>query len=375
VSSVWSAAHVAAIDDRSAPRAPVIGPGDVRPVLPGLDVWDMWPLAWRDGSTAAVMGGIVWFALSAPQLPDPIDRHGLARIRLLLQRGAVWLDAGNLFADGFAPGSRDWSGSAILDGDEVTLFFTAAGRRGEAKLTVEQRLFQTRGTLDASGALPVIADWSEPTEMVASDDDVYVLVNQAEGAPGKLKAWRDPGYFYDSPSGRSYVVFAASLKGSAHEANGAIGIARAVDEEFSGWDLLLPPLVTADGVSNELERPHIIRRDGLYYLFWSTQAHVFGAGGPAGPTGLYGMVAPGLFGPYEPLNGSGLVLANPVAEPLQAYSWWVMGDLSVTSFVDYWGMQRRKLEDHPELLRSRFGGVPAPFLRLALKGATARLVP
>ncbi|OYV65938.1 MAG: hypothetical protein B7X09_04355 [Acidiphilium sp. 21-66-27] len=136
---------------------------------------------------------------------------------------------------------------------------------------------------------------------------------------------------------------------------------------------LLDPLITADGVCNELERPHAVSYRGQYYVFWSTQATVFEQGGPVGPTGLYGMVAPSLFGPYRPINGSGLVLANPPSEPTQAYSWWVMGDLSVTSFVDYWGLRGRMPATNPELARSQFGGVPAPFLQLRLDGDRAWL--
>ncbi len=372
--ALWLPSHVAAISPRDDIFAPVITAQNTVPVLPGLDVWDMWPLALRDGKTATISGATLWFALTARQFPDPIERHGHARIRLLIQRGEAWQDAGAIFEDGFAPGSRDWSGSAIIDQETgvVTLFFTAAGRRGEEKLTVEQRLFFTRGRLDQSGDQPIISQWSEPREFIVSDDNIYTLVNQAEGAPGELKAFRDPGYFRDPVDGRDYVLFAASYKPSLNKCNGMVGIARSDDPSMENWTLL-DPLIIADGVCNELERPHAVSYNGLYYVFWSTQASVFEKNGPIGPTGLYGMVAPSLFGPYRPVNGSGLVLANPPSEPYQAYSWWVMGDLSVTSFVDYWGLGGRVLADHPELVRSRFGGVPAPFLRLALDGDRAHL--
>ncbi len=373
--AVWTAAHVAKLHTTDVPRIPVIGADDLLPGLPGLDIWDMWPLNLRDGSTAAIAGGVLWFALAAPIQPDPILRHGFARIRLLWQVGSAWFDCGNALPDGFAPGSRDWSGSAIYDfiTRDVTLFFTAAGRRGEDKLTVEQRLFQTTGTLDLSAKLPAIRNWVTPREMVVSDDDNYMLVNQAEGLPGKLKAFRDPAYFRDPADGRHYIVFAASLKNSPHEANGAVGIARALNDALTEWELL-PPLLSADGINNELERPQLVYARGMYYLFWSTQAHVFAQGLKPGPTGMYGMAAPSLFGHYEPLNGSGLVVANPQAEPLQAYSWCVLGDFSVTSFVDYWGMAGRTLEAHPELLRSQFGGVPAPFFKIRVEGTNAYLV-
>ncbi len=132
------------------------------------------------------------------------------------------------------------------------------------------------------------------------------------------------------------------------------------------WELL-PPIVSADGLNNELERPHAIFHEGLYYLFWSTQRHVFDPGGPTGPTGLYGMVASSLRGDWSPLNGTGLVFRNPPSAPAQAYSWLVMPDLKVTSFVDDWGVSEGKE-------RRNFGATFAPTLSLSLEGNDARLI-
>ncbi|HTM96970.1 MAG TPA: glycoside hydrolase family 68 protein, partial [Croceibacterium sp.] len=65
------------------------------------------------------------------------------------------------------------------------------------------------------------------------------------------------------------------------------------------------------------------------------------------------------------LNGTGLVFANPPEAPAQAYSWLVLPDLSVTSFVDNWG--REPAEPR------RFGASFAPALHLRLDGANAVL--
>ena len=73
------------------------------------------------------------------------------------------------------------------------------------------------------------------------------------------------------------------------------------------------------------------------------------------------MVAPSLFGPWMPLNGTGLVAANPPAAPMQAYSWLVLPDLRVGSFVD-----RIPTSDGRD-----FGGMPAPEYRLILEGDRA----
>jgi levansucrase len=115
---------------------------------------------------------------------------------------------------------------------------------------------------------------------------------------------------------------------------------------------------------------------GRYHLFISTQARTF-APGVAGPTGLYGFSAPALRGPYEPLNVSGVVLRNPDAEPTQAYSWLVMPDLRVASFVDAHSLRGRTADEVAAAgaaeARRHFGGTLAPVVRLRLDGGTAGL--
>ncbi|WP_155355373.1 glycoside hydrolase family 68 protein [Acrocarpospora macrocephala] len=126
-------------------------------------------------------------------------------------------------------------------------------------------------------------------------------------------------------------------------------------------------MLTADGINREIERPHVVVHESSYYLFFCTQRHSFEPPGSA-PTGLYGFVAPRLTGPYEPLNGSGLVIGNPSAQPDQAYAWMVLTDLRVVSFVNY-----RTTDADAELTRSHFGGTIAPFLRLTLNGTVSKL--
>lgn len=360
----WTRAHLTAIGS-PAPAAPVIGRGDLPAPLPGLDLWDWWPVTDRAGAPAEVEGGMLVMALAAPRMPDPDARHGAARIRLLHRRGNSWTDCGDLLPDGFAPGSREWSGSAVLDPATgmVTLYFTAAGRRGEAEPSFGQRLFETRGRLDGL----TVTDWTAPAECVVPDGQWYETEMTGGGGIGTIKAFRDPAWFEDPADGRAHLVFAASCAGSASPWSGAVGHAV---QDGTGWRLA-PPILAADGLNNELERPHLVRHDGLYYLFWSTQRKVFADDIPAGPTGLYGMVAPSLDGPYRPLNGSGLVFGNPDVAPAQAYSWLVLPDLTVESFADLVGLAQSP-RDVAEA-RAHFGGVPAPTLRLRLSGDRASL--
>ena len=348
--------------------APLIGDDDVRRVGDEIDIWDAWPVQRRDGLPAVLDDGVtLWMALGSPRFADPDERHNHARLHLLARTDRRWSHLGPTMPDGFSPGSREWSGSAVLDpgSRELDLYFTATGRRGEVKPTFVQRLFRARATLDNGAGAWRFRDWRDLAELVVQDTATYMTTDAGCGGPGTIKAFRDPAYFNDPVSGTDYAFFAGSQAESRSSFNGVIGAA--VSDSASGGDWrLLPPLVSADGLNNELERPHVIRHEGRYYLFWSTQAQVFDPAGPAGPTGLYGMVSERLLGGWQPLNGTGLVFANPPESPAQAYSWLVLPDRSVISFVDDWGPAAPGR-------RRRFGGTFAPTLRLALDGASARL--
>ncbi|WP_010545332.1 glycoside hydrolase family 68 protein [Sphingomonas elodea] len=340
----------------------------------GIDLWDMWPIEQADGTPAAPGGVPLWLALTAPCADDPEARHAVARIRLVSERKGAWHVHGPAMPDGLSAGSREWSGSALFDPTTsiVTLFYTAAGRRGETGTSFEQRLFQVRFRLVLDGDTPRAEAPYDHRESIVADDHWYMVVNQREGAAGTIKALGDPGLFRDPASGRQYLLFTGSKPGSASAWNGVIGVAEAVDDTLSAWRLR-PPLVSADGRNNELERPHLRHVGGLYYLFWSTQAKVFAPDGPIGPTGLYGMVGPSPLGPFTPLNGTGLVAANPLQAPFQAYSWWVMQDLRVTSFADLPEVATMDSVAEVAARRRHFGGYPAPWFRLELDGAHSRI--
>jgi levansucrase len=123
---------------------------------------------------------------------------------------------------------------------------------------------------------------------------------------------------------------------------------------------MLPPLLTAVGVNDQTERPHFVFQDGKYYLF--TISHTFTYGdGVTGPDGVYGFVADSLFGPYVPLNGSGLVLGNPSSQPFQTYSHCVMPNGLVTSFID-------SVPTGEGGTQVRIGGTEAPTVGIKIKG-------
>jgi levansucrase len=376
--TIWSAAHVSTLTLSPEAQLGVIGAENAQPLLPDVALWDIWPVQTDDGSLADIAGGSLWVMLSAPREADPDARHNKARMRLIQRTPSGWLDCGDLLPDGFSPGSREWSGSTRINTQtgDVTLWFTAAGRRGEINPDAEQRLFQAMGKLDVSGALPVIAQWCNLTESVQNDGTHYADLNINKGVPGRIKGFRDPYWFRDPATGKGYVLFTGSKSAAQSQSDydGVIGVAEATDIDGFAPFALLPPIIDADGLANELERPHMFVRDGLYYLFWSTQSSVFAHGAPRPPTGLYGMVGPTLFGPFEPLNGSGLVLANPVSEPRQAYAWQVLPSLDVVSFVDFWGLKNRDITSNPDLKAAHFGGTIAPMVKIEINGKNTRII-
>ena len=342
-----------------------MAPEDIVRISSDMDVWDSWPLAMRDGRPFPWRGGELWFALAAPACEDPEARHGMARIHGFHRADGRFTHLGPVFPEGFSPGSREWSGSAVIHEGTIRLFFTAAGVRAEERVSFGQRIFASTAQFGQDGER--FAGWSEPVEIVRPADMHYMARHDGAGHPGEIKAFRDPAFFR-AAGGKEYLLFTASSASCQGGHNGVIGCAALGSD---GTYQKLAPLVDACGTNNELERPHIVERAGLFYLFWSTQAKVFAPGIDA-PTGLYGAVAPGISGPWRLLNGHGLVFANPEAEPFQTYSWWVLPDLSVAAFVDYWGIGDASVREKPKG-RTHFGGTFAPFLRLHLDGAAARL--
>ncbi|MDM7955918.1 glycoside hydrolase family 68 protein [Blastomonas sp.] len=367
MTTAWTAAHIAAIADQPMPAMGLIGEAEAARILPDLLLWDMWPLQMPDGRLAPVNAGSLWMVLAAHDRGDPILRHFEAKIRLLHLDATGWHDLGDMLPQGLGDHEREWSGSAVLEDGIVTLYFTAAGY-ADTPGGFQQRLVETTGTLEADGR---ITGWTAVRECFAADGTVYLPADRHDGAPGTVKAFRDPAFFIDPEDGARYLAFTASLAASDSAFNGAVGLARM--EQSGRWQLL-PPVVHADTLNNELERAQIIAHQGLYYVFWSTQRSVFAPDGPSGPTGFYGMVAQTLSGPWRPLNGTGLVIANPEIEPMQAFSWYVSAELLVCSFVDHWGLGGRDPAQSAFTTAETFAGTPAPMVRIALDGETSRIV-
>ena len=360
MTTAWTADCVRKIASSRIPRIPMIVGESPSTLTPGRVYWDMWPIQDRDGFVAPIRGRELWMALSAPDRRDPSLRHFEAKIRLIERKGGEWFDLGDVLPQFPVDYEREWAGSAVTDGEGVSLYFTAAGTN-QRPGGYQQRLMEAHSIIGPKG-LPDA--WTSPRPSITRPAPEYMAADAHEGEAGMIKAFRDPAYFRDPDGGQEYLIFTASLAAAASDYNGAIGIARQTGD---GWELL-PPLIHADGVNNELERAHVVFHAGLYYAFWVTQRSTFAPGLRDAPNGLYGMVSDSLLGEYRPLNDTGLVLANPETEPFQSYSWFVTRELLVSSFVDFRGLQGGAVPTDPDRASALFGGVPAPLLKLEIDG-------
>ncbi|WP_435359584.1 glycoside hydrolase family 68 protein [Haloarchaeobius sp. DFWS5] len=387
----WTRESAAGIARSEETVTPIIYPPTTE-TDPDYHVWDTWLLRNRDGSVATPGGYRVIFCLSAPAHLLPGKRHDVATIRYFYSRdGETWHRGGVAIEPDEAHGSRQWAGSALLDDDgTLYLYYTAAGFSAEDELTYTQRLacgsgghVETDGTADPESgeALSLVGPWDHDI-LLEPDGDRYETEAQSRGM---TYTFRDPWFFEDPVSGKTYLLFEANTpvpEGSdrcdgdsaQQEFNGSVGIAESPSGDPTDWQFR-DPLVDAVGVNQELERPHFVVDDGTYYLFVSSHVHTF-APGLSGYDALYGFVADDLFGEYEPLNDSGLVLTTPQNAPFQAYSWLVYphrDELLVTSFVNYVEFDQPSLDDvallpDSEQLR-RFGGTLAPTARLGYEGS------
>lgn len=363
----WTAAQLADLAPCKAGQIPLVASPDPSALDRARVYWDMWPVQDTGGMPARIAGREMWMALTAPQRGDPGLRHFEAKIHYLERREGGWHDRGPVLPVAATPYEREWAGSAVLRDGTLTVFFTAAGTSSRPG-GYQQSLWQASARLQGDGWPGM---WSLPAPLIARASPLYMAADAHDGAPGTIKAFRDPAFFRDPADGAEYLAFTASLGGSDDAFNGAFGLAR---WQAGEWQLL-PPLIAADGVNNELERAHLVHHAGRYYAFWSTQTHTFAPHLRHAPTGLYGMVADHLLGEYRPLNGTGLVLANPRSEPHQTYSWFVDASLQVCSFVDFHGLKGAGIPTDPAAANAAFGGVPAPLLRLAIDGDQCQLAP
>jgi levansucrase len=376
--AVWSRAQALKVRSDVTNTKPVIPP-DFPVMSDQVWVWDTWPMVNLDTKPVRFKGWHVIFSLTAPRSVPFGDRHWYARIGFFFSRdGQHWRYGGNLFPSGTSLGSREWAGSAIRTGNQVSLFYTASGKDNPTSVDPSdalQRLATASGRIHADDDRVWFSGFRNHKIIAEADGRLYQTLQQSQAGP-IIYAFRDPFVFRDPADGQVYMLFEGNTAGvsGSHPCTsreigpvppghtlpadaalytGNIGLARARSSSMRSWELL-PPVLSANCVNQQTERPHLVIDHGAYYLFTISHKFTF-APGLTGPDGLYGFLGESLRSDYRPLNGSALVLGNPDEAPVQQYSEYVMPNWLVESFID-------------TLPGEIFGGTLAPTLRLRVEG-------
>lgn len=382
--TIWTRAEALKIHADDPTTTQPLVPLDFPVMNAHLAFWDTWALRDITGIPTAFNGWDIIFQLTAPlehnDNPDIIqdweNRHGHARISYSYSRdGKSWIYGGYLFAEGASPTTREWAGCTLItDDNNIEMYYTA--------VTPGATITKTVGKIYSDDQKVWFSGFDDFHSLLEADGQIYQTELQ-----NAYWAFRDPWVFEDPQSGRTYMLFegnVAGVRGTHHVGDnekgpvppghedidaarfqtGCVGIAECLDKQRSRWRLL-PPLVTAVGVNDQTERPHLVFRDERYYLFTISHTFTF-ASGVTGPDGIYGFVSDNLRHGYEPLNASGLVLGNPSSQPFQTYSHYVAPDGLVQSFID--SVPAGTGAD------IRIGGTLAPTVRIELDGNNTYVV-
>jgi levansucrase len=244
-----------------------------------------------------------------------------------------------------------------------------------------QRLATASGEIHADASGVWFTGFRDHKIILEPDGRLYQTLAQSQSGP-IIYAFRDSFVFRDPADDEVYMLFEGNSGGRAgtHTCGprelgpvppghtvpadarfytGNIGLARSLGADMRRWELL-PPLLSANCVNQQTERPHLVIERGAYYLFTISHTFTF-APGLTGPDGLYGFVGKSLRSDYRPLNASALVLGNPADAPVQQYSEYVMPNWLVESFID-------------TLPGEIFGGTLAPTLRIEVEGSNTYFV-
>lgn len=438
--SRWTRADARQIAAMSDPTVPVAQnslpswltmpdiPEDFPMINPGVWVWDTWPLSDFYANNIAFDGWEIIFSLTADPHAGYVfdDRHVHARIGYFYRRAGVpaalrpsdggWTYGGHLFPDGSSAQvfgaipmtqNAEWSGSARLlnQGGTVSLYYTAlAFNRNPdgSNITPPVAIItRTDGHVHANKNGIWFTGFKDHTALLQPDG-----VNYQTGTQNQFYSFRDPFTFIDPAHPENvYMVFEGNTAGprgartctdadlgyapndpyredlQAVMDSGAafqkanVGLAVATDRDLKTWKFL-PPILSANCVDDQTERPQIYLKDGKYYLFTITHRTTYAAG-IDGPDGVMGFVGNGIRSDFLPMNGgSGLVLGNPtdLNEPagapfaldpnqnsrtFQSYSHYIMPGGLVESFVDAIGTRR--------------GGTLAPTVKINIAGPTTTI--
>lgn len=324
-----------------------------------LEIWDSWPV--QDAKTGYVSNWNGYqLVIGMMGVPNTNDNH----IYLLYNKYGDnnfnnWKNAGPIFGLG-TPVIQQWSGSATLNKDgSVQLYYTKVDTSDNN--TNHQKLASATIYLNLEKAQDKISIAHVDNDHIVFEGDGYHYQTYDQWKKTNKGAdniaMRD-AHVIDDEDGNRYLVFEAStgtenyqganqiyqwvnyggtnkdnlgdffqilsnsdIKDRAKWSNAAIGIIKLNnDTKNPSVEKVYTPLISSPMVSDEIERPDVVRLGNKYYLFAATRLNRgsnddawMAANKAVGDNvAMIGYVSDNLTHGYVPLNESGVVLTASV---------------------------------------------------------------
>ncbi|GBR54631.1 levansucrase [Neokomagataea thailandica NBRC 106555] len=392
-------------------------------------VWDTWPLTDASGNQYSYNGWEVIFCLTADKNAGYTfdDRHTHAKIGFFYRRANIptalrpaaggWIYGGDLFPAGSSQAiysgqaytdNAQWSGSSRIEGlgsNGIMTFYTdmAFNRDSSgANITPPQAIISiAKGKIHADATHVWFTGFDKHIPLLQPDGTYYQT-----GAQNEYFSFRDPYTFKDPANpGKTFMVFegnSAGVRGQtpcdasdlgyqtgdkyaetvdAVNGSGAIfqraniGLAVATNSDLTQWKFL-PPLVSANCVNDQTERPQMYIKNGNYYLLTISHRTTFAAG-MDGPDGEYGFYGRGIRSDWVPLNNSsGLMLGNPTDLNTAAGADWAPNaQQNPNAFQSYshYLMPNGKIESFIDTVQTKRGGTLSPTVQVFINGPNTSL--
>ncbi|MCO4470549.1 Levansucrase [Streptococcus infantarius subsp. infantarius] len=332
-----------------------------------LDIWDSWPV--QDAVTGVVSNWNGYQLVVA--MAGAANKNSNHIYFLYNEYGnndfANWRNAGPIFGYNAIADEQQWSGSATVNSDGSIQLFYTKNDTSEGKLNW-QRLATATLNLAVENGQVVIKSVDNDHQLFAGDGYHYQNYQQFSATYNDDlnhdgDADRTDNYTLRDPhvievDGSRYLVFEANtgtenyqgenqiytwanyggddhfnissllnvtgnkdLHKLASWANGAIGILKLDDNEKNpSVSQVYTPLMTSHMVTDEVERPSVVKLGDKYYLFTASRINkssdaegtVAARKAVGDDVVMLGFVSDSLMGSYKRLNGSGVVLTASV---------------------------------------------------------------
>ncbi|BBG29984.1 uncharacterized protein conserved in bacteria [Zymobacter palmae] len=396
----WTVKNARGIRATNGNTFPAFDPDKLKQLMPGYQAWDNWLVRDEDGFVADVNGFRILIALVRP-VGNGFD-SGERIAYFYSADGEHYVPGGFLYGDHkLYDDIREWSGSTILraDGKLQTFYTCAYGADIDGVWQTVQRLATAIQEVTVEGDKLTIETPTYHALMGGvCEPDGFYYETPAQASEREAKwptrhrvsvgsdqtennCMRDPFFYKDKRTGKRYLAFEANTGAGFHapghvraeyvsanglpkegfaptedmlKANGCIGIIELTDDEGT-FGQFQAPWLTANLVTDEIERINVVDHDGHVYLFCvghgNKNALNMENADLTNRDYMLGFRAPYFGGPLTPLNGSGVVVqqksygdayAGQMANQQYVYSWLItptrdqkLGVFPCVSYANY----------------------------------------